>query len=299
MVEYSHTSPHHTIRVADFDGVRTLRFERNQQSSMRLDDPFDTDIEYVGYLHLAVAVRPDPRRALVIGVGGGTLVKQLWRDHPGLHIDAVDIDADVIEVAQELFGLPDDPRIDIYVSEGRAFLEASIEVYDIIVVDAYDDDHMPLQVTTEEFMRLARARMPEGGVVAYNIIGAVAGTMSKPLRRLHKTARNVWRRVWLFRVASQRTGLCGPENVVMLASDAELGEDELLDRIADRVGGTVSVRGFERFGEHLYRGKLRTGDVAILTDPPRRKRDAWYYTPLAESRDATPDGACTRNGATK
>lgn len=272
MVEYLHASAHHTIRVADNDGVRTLRFERNQQSSMHLDDPFETDIEYVGYLHLAVAVRPQPRRALVIGLGGGTLVKQLWRDHPGLHIDAVDIDAEVVEVARELFGVPDDPRISVYVSDGRAFLEASIEEYDIIAVDAYDDDHMPLQMTTEEFMLLARGALGAEGAIAYNVIGAVSGMLSKPLRRLHKTASNVWRHVWLFRVASMTAGTTGPENVVLLASDADLTEQELLSRIADRVGGTVSVRGFEDFGEHLYRGKLRTGDVAILIDPPRRSR---------------------------
>lgn len=270
MVEYSHTSPHHAIRVADYNGVRTLRFERNQQSSMRLDDPFDTDIEHVGYLHLAVAVRPRPERALVIGLGGGTLAKQLWRDHPQLRIDAVEIDSEVVDVAREFFGLPDDPRICVYVSEGRSFLDASIDAYDMIFVDAYEDDRMPPQVTTEEFMRLARARLGADGVIAYNVIGSISGMLSKPLRRLHKTAGNVWGRVWVFNVTSPAPGLTGPENVILLASDVDLAEDELLARIADRVGGTVRVPGFDRFGDHLHRGKLRTGDVAILTDPRRR-----------------------------
>jgi len=271
MVEYLHTSAHHTIRVADNNGVRTLRFERNQQSSMRLDDPFDTDIEYIGYLHIAVAVRPEPRRALVIGLGGGTLVKQLWRDHPSLHIDAVEIDAEVADVARELFGLPEDPRINVYVSEGRSFIDACIDDYDMIFVDAYDDDRMPLPLTTEEFMRQARARLGAEGVMAYNVIGAVSGMLSKPLRRLHKTASNVWRHVWLFRVASLRPGVTGPENVVLLASDADLSDIDLLTRIEDRVGGTVSVPGFNALGEQLHRGKLRTGDVAILSDPGRRR----------------------------
>lgn len=272
MVEYSHTSRHHLVRVSDFNGVRTLRFERNQQSSMRLDDPFDSDIEYVGYLHLAIAVRPRPRRALVIGLGGGTLVKQLWRDHPDLVIDAAEIDAEVAEVARELFDLPHDHRIRVHIAEGRSFLEASDETYDMIVVDAYDDDRMPLLLTTEEFMRAAYAHLTPGGVVAYNVIGAVAGTLSKPLRRLHKTAGNVWRSVWLFPVASLVPGTVGPENVVLLASDTVLTDDQLRERIENRVEGAVAVPGFERFGEQLYRGKLRTGDVAILSDPRSKRR---------------------------
>lgn len=272
MVEYLHTSPHHTIRVADFNGVRTMRFERNQQSSMRLDDPFDTDIEYVRYLHLAVAVRPNPERALVIGLGGGTIVKQLWRDHPELTIHAVEIDPEVVAVAHELFGLPEDPRISVYVSEGRSFLDARMDDYDIVMVDAYDDDRMPLPLQTEECMQRARALLGEHGVMAYNVIGTVSGMMSKPLRRLHKTASNVWRNVWLFRVSSLVPARGNPENVILLASDAPLSEDVLLARIATRVSGTVSTPGFERFGEDLYRGRLRTGDVALLTDPLHRKR---------------------------
>ena len=54
-------SPFHRLRVTDNDGVRLLKFERNHQSSMALDDPFETDIEYVDYLHLPLAVKPDAR----------------------------------------------------------------------------------------------------------------------------------------------------------------------------------------------------------------------------------------------
>ncbi len=267
MAEYAHTSPHHRLHVSDRDGVRTLRFERHQQSSMRLDDPYATDIEYVAYLHLTLAVVPEPARALLIGLGGGTFVKQLWRDHPGLHIDAVEIDAEVAEIAREFFELPDDPRIAVHVGEGRSFLEASRDVYDIIVIDAYDDDHIPRPLTTEEFMRCLVAHLAPDGAVAYNIIGTISGDCSKPLRSLHRTASNVWRNVWLFRVDASVPGEQRPENVIMLASDADLSDEALIERIAGRVDGTVSVPTFERFGEHLYRGKLRSGDVPILTDP--------------------------------
>ena len=95
---YEHTSAFHRLRVTDDNGVRLLKFERNQQSSMHLDDPFETDIEYVGYFHIALAIQPAIERVLVIGLGGGTLVKRMWRDYPEMRIDAVEIDPDVAEV---------------------------------------------------------------------------------------------------------------------------------------------------------------------------------------------------------
>ena len=271
MAEYSHTSEHHRLHVADNGGVRTLRFERNQQSSMLLDDPFATDIEYVAYLHLACAVVPDPTRALVVGLGGGMLVKQLWRDHPPLTIDAVELDAEVADIAREFFGLPDDPRVAVHVCDGREFVEHHEATYDIVVIDAYDDDRIPRHLTTEEFMRAVYSRLRPDGVVAYNVIGSVSGTHSKPLRSLYRTAANVWGRVWLFPVKSADPGGPQPENVVLLATDASLAKGELLARITSRAAGSVSVPGFERFGEHLYHGRLRTGDVPIIIDPPAHK----------------------------
>lgn len=272
MAEYRHTSAHNRIRVVDAGGVRSLRFERNHQSSMRLDDPFATDIEYIGYLHLTRAVVPDPHRALVVGLGGGTFMKQLWRDCPQLAIDAVEIDAEVVAVARELFSLPDDERITVHVADGRTFLETTPSRYDIVVIDAFEDDVMPRHLTTEEFMFTARARMNPGAALAYNVIGTVSDTPGKSLLSLHRTASNIWRHVWTFTVGALEPDGIAPANVVLLMTDAEVGEDELLARIASRVSGTVRVEGYERYGEDLHRGALRSGDVPILTDHLRRRR---------------------------
>jgi len=266
MAEYESDSPFHRLHVTDNDGVRLLRFERNHQSSMRLDDPFETDIEYVGYLHLTLAVHPAPQRALVIGLGGGSLVKRMWRDYAPLHIDAVEIDEDVADIAREFFELPDDPRIRVIVRDGRDYIDACEDVYDIIIIDAFNDDHIPRPLATEEFLRACRDCLTPDGVIAYNIIGAVYGPHSRFFRSLHRTASNVWRNVWAFPIGISDDAADITRNIVMLASDAELTGDDLIDRILDRVGGTVTVPGFERFAEDFYERTIRTGDVPLLLD---------------------------------
>jgi spermidine synthase len=273
VVDFTLESLHNRLRVFDADGVRTLRFTRHQQTSMYLDDPFRTDIEYVGYLHLTVAVVPHTKRALVVGLGGGTLVKQLWRDHPRLTIDAVELDGQVVSVAREYFALPDDPRIRVIVGEGRTFIETSDAEYDIIVIDAFDDGAIPRPLTTEQFLRSCLARLAPDGVIAYNTIGAVAGSRSKAFRSLRRTIANIWRHVWVFTVdtGSVVEGGDGVENYIVLASDAALTDEELRARIRSRVDGTVSVPGFDGFGENLYLGPIRSGDAPILTDAPQRR----------------------------
>lgn len=260
-------SAFHRIHVTDDGGVRLMRFERNHQSNMLLDDPYHTDIEYVGYLHLAIAVNPSAATALVVGLGGGSLPKRMWRDYPWMRIDAVEIDAEVIDISKALFELPEDDRFRVIHSEGRAFIESCDETYGIIVIDAFDDDRIPRPLLTEEFLRACRTRMETDGVIAYNMIGAVYGPRSKPLRSLYRALSNIWRRVWVFPIGIADDVADTTRNVVLLASDADLTDDELLNRIANRVHGIVTVPAFERFSEDLYTKGIRTGDVAILTDP--------------------------------
>ena len=270
---YEQESRFHRLRVTDNGAWRLLKFERNHQSSMALDDPFETDIEYVNYLHLPLAVKPDAGSALVIGLGGGSLVKRMWRDYPTLEIDAVEIDEQVVEIAREYFALPEDERIRVFVDDGRAFLGYCAETYDLIVVDAFDDDHIPRPFLTEEFLLTCRDHLSADGAIAYNVIGAVTGAHSKPFRSFHRTVSGVWRNVWVFPIGSADGVTDSTRNMIMLASNAELSEDTLLERIATRVDGLVTVTGFERFGEDLYRGSVRSGDVPIITDPrpPSRK----------------------------
>jgi spermidine synthase len=256
------------VTVADIGSRRYLRFEHNRQSSMYLDDVYATDFEYPSYFHLALAVAPDASRTLGVGLGGGTVVKRMWRDYPEMYVDAVEIDAQVVDLARRFFALPDDPRVRIIVDDGRHFLETTDTVYDIVIVDAFDDDRVPLPLTTEEFLRSVRARMTEHGVLVYNVIGALAGDRSKPFRSLYRTLKNTWRRVWVFCV-DEGVDAEG-NNLIVLASDADVSTGELLERIADRVGGRVTVPAFHLFGEDLVRTGIRTGDVPILVDPPAR-----------------------------
>jgi spermidine synthase len=236
---------------------------------MYLDAPFDTDFEYPGYFHIAVAIDPEATRTLVIGLGGATVVKRMWRDYPEMRIDAVELDPDVIDVARRFFALPDDERIAVFEADGRRFVEASDATYDIAIVDAFDEDRVPRPLTTEEFMRTLRDRLAPDGVVAYNFIGAAKGEKSKPFRSLHRTLANVWRSVWVF-VVNDGIDTEGT-NLMLFATDAPVNTDELLDRIADRVRGRVTVPAFDLYTEDLYAGEIRTGDVPLILDPVKPK----------------------------
>ena len=264
-------SPFHRLTVTDNDGVRLLKFERNHQSNMLIADPFETTIEYVGYLHITMAVKPDAQRTLVIGLGGGSVVKRMWRDYPAMHLDVAELDGEVVEIAYALFELPDDERIDVHIADGREFLGRRQDIYDIIIIDAFDDDRVPRPLTTGEFMRECKDHLSADGVIAWNVFGAVYGPHSRAFRSFYRTASNVWRNVWVFPLGIAENAVDDSRNIIMLASDAELTPDELAERIGSRVDGLVTVPAFERFADDLYRGGMRTGDVPLIADEFNRR----------------------------
>ncbi len=258
---------YHRVTVTEDDEARHLRFDRSHQSAIYLDDEYESAIRYPDYLHLALAVRPEPERVLVLGLGGGTVVKRMWRDYPDVRIDAVEIDPVVVDVAERYFGLPEDERVRVFVEDARRYVQRCEETYDIVMIDAYYADGLPFHLTTREFFDEVDGVLAPGGVVAYNVISSVEGERSELFRSMYRTAQESWDRLWVFPIGLGGDGnLLTNRNIIVLATDAEVSRGELVDRIADRVGGSVSIEGFAGMRDDLYTGVIEMADVPLLTD---------------------------------
>jgi spermidine synthase len=266
-VLYRADSQYHRITVTEADNVRHLRFDASNQSAIDLRDGFTSVIKYPNYLDLAIAAKPDAKKVLVLGLGGGAITKRWWRDYPDMTIDSVEIDPAVIDVARRYFGLPDHPRLRIVNQDARRFVQNSTETYDIVIVDAYYSDSLPAHLTTQEFLGEIKRRLAPDGVLAYNLIGAVSGDDSRLFRSMYRTVGTAWDHTWVFPIDISDDGLTEMRrNNIVLATDAPFGCDELMRRIADRVGGRVKVADFPDFAADLYTGVVPQGDVPLLTD---------------------------------
>ena len=125
--------------------------------------------EMIGPLPLCSLARP-AKRVLVIGGGDGGVVRELTR-HASLEvIDQAEIDGDVPKVSREFFpnmavGF-DDPRVNLRITDGLAFLREQPEnTYDAIIVDS-SDPVGPAEVLFQRpfFESMHRALRP-GGVI--------------------------------------------------------------------------------------------------------------------------------------
>lgn len=172
-VRFAEQSNYHWVQVSDSDGLRTLKLNGRVQSTMRLDNPLAGHLDYVDGLLRAAARVPAPRRALVLGLGGGSTTRQLLARYPELVVDAVELDPMVLEVAQRLFEIRAGERLRLHTMDARLFLRRAETAYDLIVVDAYGANRyglsIPRHLVTREFFELVSERLRPGGVLAYNV----------------------------------------------------------------------------------------------------------------------------------
>ncbi len=265
-MRYRKDSAYHSIAVVEDDQDRYLRFDSSFQSAMDLDDPFVTPFDYVPYLSLAFAYRPEAANALYVGLGGGSAPKRAWRDFPDLQLQAVELDPEVVDVARKWFALPQDPRLAVEVEDGRRYLQRNDRRWDVIVLDAYYSDALPFHLTTQEFLELVRDRLAPGGIVVANVIGAVEGENSKLFRAFYRTYRSVFPSVAVHPVALQGDP-ASIRNIIVVAGEGALpSRDFLTERWAEVTAEHPKVPDLSDAIAGRYEKLVPTRDVPLLTD---------------------------------
>jgi len=127
-----------------------------------------------GYYYDYLAVLPaltEPRSVLILGMGGGTTVRQYREAFPEAVIDAVEIDPAVVDLAARHFGVESGERIRIHVGDARPFLARAARRWDVIQVDLFQHGpHVPFYTVTREFFGLVRDHLAPGGLMIMNVL---------------------------------------------------------------------------------------------------------------------------------
>jgi len=139
------------------------------ESVSNLRDPDDLVLRYAQTMTIATAFPTEPKKILMLGLGGGSLSTYLGRFMPDAAIDTVEIDRRVIDVAKTYFGIRETERVRYFDADGRVFLNRNRQLYDLILLDAYRGGFVPFHLLTKEFYALVKQRLTPGGAVASNV----------------------------------------------------------------------------------------------------------------------------------
>ncbi len=186
---YQKQSPYSLVVVTEDDqGMRTLRFGTGgvRQSVVKLGDPDHLELAYTPVMLSGLALCPEPKRVLVVGLGGGSIPSFLHKHYPRTRIDAVEIDPVVVEVARQFFGFSDDETLKAYVQDGRQFIEERPNAYDMVFLDAFSSDSIPYPLATREFLESVRRAITPEGVVLADIWGPGSNRLYQSMVRTYQ-----------------------------------------------------------------------------------------------------------------
>jgi spermidine synthase len=222
---YETDTPYHHLVVADYydpasqSMVRVLIMDDNLHSAMDLQNPNRTVFPYTDYFNLGFLLNPQASRVLFIGGGGFTGPKQFLRDYSNVTVDVVEVDPEVIRVAEEYFAVnASNPRLHIYNNDGRIFLQGTTQRYDLIVLDAYSRSYVPFHLMTLEFFKLVSSHLTSNGIVISNLISGIGTGNDQLLTAEVNTMCAVFPNIYAFPV--EGTSYMNPENVEVLATNS-------------------------------------------------------------------------------
>lgn len=107
------------------------------------------------------------QRVAIIGLAAGTIARQFTAVYGPVPIDGVEIDPAIVDVGRRYFAMTE-PNLRVHVADGRTFMRASHDTYDVVAIDAFQQPYIPFQLTTKEFFEEIRAHLSPTGVVCLN-----------------------------------------------------------------------------------------------------------------------------------
>ncbi|MCP5500908.1 MAG: fused MFS/spermidine synthase [Leptospiraceae bacterium] len=170
---FKKNSVYNSIEVVKQGNYLSLYFvnqgHRYLESRSDLSNPEVLPVLYNRLMSTGFLYTPKQDSLLMLGLGGGGVSNYLHRHMPNLNLDLVDIDSEVVSCAIKYFGVKEDSKQKIYISDAKKFLAGSQKKYDVILGDTYRGGYIPTELMTEEYFRLLKSHLQDEGCFVSNL----------------------------------------------------------------------------------------------------------------------------------
>ena len=236
--------------------------------------------------HFPMALHPEPRKALVIGLGGGATAGAVSR-HGDTRVDVVELSDSVVRGAAHFSHVNHDvlrqPNVRVRVSDGRNHLALTRERYDVITADIIQPRHAGAGlVYSREYFALARRALADNGIM----LQWIGHRPKAEYDLIMRTFLDVFPDATVWNGGTLMVGTTRPLTLSRAAYERKLTDRATMDALASA--------GLDSFDALLgaYSGNAAAmrafvGDGPLLTDDHPRIE---YHRSLGASRDVDLSG---------
>lgn len=105
---------------------------------------------------------------LILGLGGGGIIKAIFKKFPKAKITGVDIDPVIVELGQKYFGWSS-KKVEVVIDDVENYINSSpSRVWDYILLDTYQGENFPKKFESEEFLKKLKKMFKKEGILIAN-----------------------------------------------------------------------------------------------------------------------------------
>jgi spermidine synthase len=139
------------------------------ESAVDLADPLKLVVDYTRTLYAAALFQPEPKRVLIIGLGGAGFHRLFARTWPDALLQTVELDPKVFELCQTRLGFTPTAGTPVTIADGRMYVKRDTTKWDWLILDAFRGGYIPPHLKTKEFYQECAARLSDRGVFISNL----------------------------------------------------------------------------------------------------------------------------------
>jgi spermidine synthase len=262
-------------RDGQFKYNRMLMINRMAESTI---DPQTNEVIFGEYIHVlmkAIDPVPDYSDVMLLGLGGGNLIKQFQRRK--FNVDVCELDQRIADAAFKYFGVKKD--FNLVIDDARHYLNNNEKKYDLIVFDVFKGENPPAYLLSKENFEHLKLLLNPKGMIAINFNGFVRGKMGKSGRSVMKTLSRSGYQVRLFTSKGKEE----ERNMIMVASNhtIDYGPHQNSKAFAELYSGQLisDIRDYE-----IPLADIDTSDAILLADDQpildilnKQAAETWRY----------------------
>lgn len=163
-IHKQHSAVSKTLEVTWNNGELVLDSKNTNYSFGSLQRILRKGLKYIGFERIR-----NFENVLVLGVAAGSVIKTLVDEikFEG-KITGVEIDAAIVEVANNYFDLQTVPNLELVIDDAFEFVLKTNNQYDLIIIDIFQDTTMPNFLFEDFFIQRVNKLLKVDGFVLFN-----------------------------------------------------------------------------------------------------------------------------------
>ncbi len=162
---------YNTVSIRQTETKMELYAGEALQSAIDLQSPYNLVLRNLAALMTILLFIPRPKRVLILGTAGGSLVHFFQHHYADVQLTAVEIDAELLQLMHTRMQLPQaDDRLTYVIDDAEHYLQHCQQKFDLIIVDLFIDNQSPDWLMRAESMQTINRCLSDQGGVAYNLM---------------------------------------------------------------------------------------------------------------------------------